>query len=203
MTGHFDTHLDLRKIILDKRPEIVVECGAGNGDCTRLLAHLKWWYPFEFFSITDKAITGIDEVEWKIGLSYVRLREFEEASIGLCIIDTDHNYWTLRTELDCLDPKLEEGGLVVIHDVETFYHDTGMGMSYWDGSTYPEKQIMDCIPKGGLGDAVIDFLCENRDRYKMLWWNPNHHGVAVLEKKTVTHTNVIRPGTHPVFAQKL
>lgn len=207
MTGHFDTHLKLRDLILAKRPNLIVECGAGNGDCTKLLAHLKLWYPFELVSITDKRLDEGEEwsleVDWKIGLSYEKLKDFEDKSIGLCIIDTDHNYWTLRTELAALLDKIEEGGLIVIHDVETYYHDTGMAMSYWNGQEYPEKQIMDCIPQGGLGDAVIDFLHDYRGLYKLLWWNPNHHGVAVLERKTIDVTKLIRPGTNPVFAQKL
>lgn len=206
MTGHFDKFLNLRQIILDKRPNVIVECGAGNGDCTKLLAHLKLWYPFELYSITDKRLDAGEEwsleVDWKIGLSYERLLEFEDNSIGLCIIDTDHNYWTLRTELDAVKDKMEEGGLIVMHDVDTFYHDTGMAMSYWNGNDYPEKQIMDNAARGGLGNAVIDFLHDKRGEYKMVWWNPNHHGVAVIEKKTVSNTNVIRPGTAPVFAQK-
>lgn len=202
MTGHFDVNLKLRDLILAKRPKVIVECGAGNGDCTKLLAHLKLWYPFELYSITDKALDGIDDVDWKIGLSYERLKEFPDESIGLCIIDTDHNYWTLRTELEAVTPKMEEGGLIVMHDVDTYYHNTGMAMSYWNGAEYPEKEIMSCVPKGGLGDAVIDFLHDQRGSFKMLWWNPNHHGVAVIEKKTVSQTEIHRPGTNPVFAKK-
>lgn len=206
MTGHFDLNLNLRQIMLERRPEVVVECGAGNGDCTKLLAHLKWFYPFELISITDKRLDeGAEwslEVDWRIGLSYEKLSEFEDNSIGLCIIDTDHNYWTLRAELEAVTSKMEEGGLIVMHDVDTFYHDTGLAMSYWNDAPYPEKQIMDSSKLGGLGDAVIDFLHEKRGTFKMVWWNPNHHGVAVIEKKTVDHINIVRPGTDPVFARK-
>lgn len=203
MTGHFDKNLNLRQIILDKRPEVIVECGAGNGDCTKLLAHLKWWYPFELYSITDKAIEGIEEVEWKIGLSYVRLNEFEDDSIDLCIIDTDHNYWTLMQELHAAKPKMKEGGLIVMHDVDDFYHHTGMAMSYWNDEPYPEKQIMDANKHGGLGLALIDFLAKYRGDFQLKQWTPEHHGCAVIEKKTVLQTQVIRPGTNPVFAKKI
>lgn len=202
MTGHFDVHLKLRDIILAKRPSLIVECGAGNGDCTKLLAHMKIMYPFDLVSITDKELPYIEEVEWKIGISYERLKEFEDGSIGLCIIDTDHNYWTLRQELDAVSPKMEEGGLVVMHDVDTYYHNSGMAMSYWNDQEYPEKKILECVAAGGLGDAVIDFLHQHRGEFKMVWWNPNHHGVAVLEKQTVKETFIIRPGTDPVFAKK-
>lgn len=207
MTGHFDKNLNLRQIILDKRPQVIVECGAGNGDCTKLLAHLKWWYPFELISITDKRLDAGEEwsleVDWKIGISYEKLKDFEDESIGLCIIDTDHNYWTLLQELQAVTPKMEEGGLIVMHDVDDFYHSTGLAMSYWNGNAYPEKEIMDHAKHGGLGLALIDFLAKYRGAFQLKQWTPEHHGCAVIEKKTVTETQVIRPGTDPVFAQKL
>ena len=182
-----------------------MECGAGNGDCTKLLVHLKWWYPFDLVSITDKKLEGkewMNEVDWRIGLSYEKLKDFEEDSIGLCIVDTDHNYWTLLQELHALRPKMKEGGLVVMHDVDDFYHNSGLAMSYWDDQPYPEKEIMDHSKHGGLGLALIDFLAKYRGEWQLKHWTPEHHGCAVIEKKTVTQTQVIRPGTDPMFAKK-
>lgn len=202
MTGHFDNHLNLRKIILDKRPELIVECGAGNGDCTKLLAHMKWMYSFDLVSITDKKLDPIEEVDFRVGLSYERLAEFEDNSIGLCIIDTDHNYWTLIKELHAVMGKMKEGGLIVMHDVDDFYHNTGMAMSYWNDQDYPEKEIMEGSKHGGLGLALIDFLSKYRGDFQLKHWTPEHHGCAVIEKKIVTQTQVIRPGTNPVFAKK-
>lgn len=203
MTGHFDAHLKLRDIILSKRPKVIVECGAGNGECTRLLAHLQLWYPFKLISITDKEIPMIDTVDFRIGLSYEELKKIPDDYIGLCIIDTDHNYWTLRAELDAIRTKMEEGGLIVMHDVEEFYHNTGMGMSYWNDAPYPKQSIRDCIKRGGLGDALIDFLHEYRGDYKLLHYTPNHYGCAVIERKTVTVTQLITPGPAPVFSKPL
>lgn len=202
MTGHFDNHLNLRKLILDKRPKVIVECGAGNGDCTRLLAHMKLMYPFDLYSITDKELEGIDEVDWKIGLSYEKLSEFEDGSIGLCIIDTDHNYWTLRKELDAVFSKMEEGGLVVFHDVDEFYHNSGLAMGYWNQSGYPEKEILEKASWGGTGLALIDFLHDQRGFFKLIRWVPEHYGCAVIEKKTIDTPVIVRPGTNPVFARR-
>lgn len=202
MHTHFFQNTNLRKIILEKRPEVLVECGAGNGDCTKLLAHLRNCYPFRLISITDKVIPDIPGVEWQIGISYKKLKEFPDNSIGLCIIDTDHNFWTLEQELEVVKNKMVEGGLIVMHDVETFYHDTGMGMSYWDDSPYPEKEIMAKISSGGLADALLEFLVKYKGEYKLIAWSKESHGCAVIEKKTVTHTNLIQPGENPVFAKK-
>lgn len=203
MKGHFDQHLKLRDLILEKKPGIIVECGAGNGDCTKLMAHMHPLYPFSLYSITDKALPEIPGVEWKIGLSYKRLKEFDDKSIDLCILDTDHNYWTLRQELEVLRAKMKEGGLVVMHDVEEFYHNTGMGMSYWNDEPYPEQEIRDFSKFGGLGLALIDFLHAWRREFKLVRYLPEHFGVAVIEKKTVTETLMVTPGTNPLFARPI
>lgn len=201
MINHFDNHLNLRKLILDRHPDLIVECGAGDGETTRMLAHLKLWYPFELISITDKKLEHMDEVEFRFGLSYERLKEFDDESIGMCLIDTDHNYWTLTQELQAVLPKMKEGGLVVMHDVEAFYHNTGMAMSYWNDQPYPEESIRSHIKDGGLGDALIDFLHHYRGYFKMLWYEPNDNGMAVIEKQSVTQTVVFTPGSAPVYAK--
>lgn len=201
MKSHFDHHLNLRNLILEKKPKVIVECGAGNGDCTRLIAHMQLMYPFEFHVISDKELDMDNEIIWKTGISYKLLSDFEDNSIGLLIIDTDHNYWTLRKELEAAFSKMEEGGLIVMHDVDEFYHDTGMAMSYWDDSVYPEKEIKECANRGGLGLALIDFLSEARGSYKLIRYLPENYGVAVIERKTIKQTRMIQPGSNPTFAK--
>lgn len=204
MINHFDQHLNIRKLILERRPKLIVECGAGDGETTRMLAHLKWFYEFDLVAITDKKLDSEEwmaEVDWRIGISYEKLKDFEDESIDLCFLDTDHNYWTLTQELEALIPKMIEGGIVVMHDVESFYHNTGMGLSYWNDQPYPESEIRAHIKDGGLGDALIDFLHRNRSCFKLRNYDPNEHGMAVIEKRTVTQTAVITPGPKPVYAK--
>lgn len=204
MTGHFDKNLNLRQLILDKRPQTILECGAGNGDCTRLLLHLKHWYDFDLMVISDKDIEDLSadpDIEWITGVSYREIKKLPDNSLGLVILDTDHNYWTLKQELEALIPKMEEGGLIVMHDVDDFYYSTGMGMSYWNDEPYPEKEIEGCAKLGGLGLCLIDFLSAYRGSFKLLRWIQEHHGCAVIEKKTITETQVIKPGSEPIFAK--
>lgn len=203
MTGHFDKNLNLRQLILDKKPKVILEVGAGDGACTKLLSHLLAWYPFELVVISDKEIKNLDpEVEFIQGISYNEIPKLENNSIGLAILDTDHNYWTMMNELEAIRSKMEEGGLLVIHDVDEFYHNSGVAGSYWDGTPYPEKEIMDKTTYGGTGLAVIDFLRTYRGEWKLQRWIPEHFGCAVLEKKTIDTPSIIRPGTQPVFAKK-
>jgi hypothetical protein len=200
--NHFDQFLNIRKLMFEKRPKMVVECGAGLGECTMLLAHMLDNYPFELEVISDKIVPDMDgRIEWKIGLSYKLLKEYPDNSIDMCIIDTDHNFWTLTQELEAVATKITEGGLILLHDVEEFYHDTGMAMSYWDDEPYPEEEIKSCAKFGGLGDAMISFLAKHNGEFKLLAYNPERSGAAALEKKTVDQTRVIMPGGSPVFAK--
>lgn len=200
MTGHFDQHLKLRELILEKHPKLIVEVGAGDGDNTKLLAHLHAQYPFRLVSISDKKI-GVDGVEFVEGISYEKLKDFSEGEIDLCIIDTDHNYWTLAKELEAVHPKMKMGGLIVFHDVDEFYYNSGIAGSYWDDHVYPEKEIRECVKFGGTGLALIDWLHAMRGYYKLLWWTPMNYGAAVIERVSVENTLIIMPGSAPQFAK--
>jgi hypothetical protein len=199
--NHFDKFLNLKEIILERKPQMIVECGAGNGDLTRMIASLLDAYAFEFNVISDKKIDGLDErIVWITGLSYEELQRFKPNSIDLCIIDTDHNYWTLREELRALNDRITEGGLIALHDVETFYHDTGMALSYWNDKPYPRKEIESVANQGSLGDAMIQFLASDSLHWKMLAYDRHSHGAAILEKKTQTEFTIVVPGAGAGFA---
>lgn len=201
MKEHFDNHIKLHRIILERKPKVIVECGAGEGESTRLIAGLQYHYSFDFYSISDKEITDIPGVKWKVGLSYKRLPEFPDNSIDLCIIDTDHNYWTLTKELEAVASKITEGGLLIFHDVEEFYHNTGMAMSYWNDEPYPKEEIMECAKFGGVGDALLNFVVKRSNQWKLVRWVQENHGAAIIEKHTITHTKVVTPAMAPLFAK--
>lgn len=202
MHNHFNTHLNLRKIILEKRPSVVVECGAGTGELTQMLASLLDSYDFKLYVISDKEVPGLDpRIIWKSGLSFNVLKEFPDDSIGLCIIDTDHNYWTLMKEFEALFNKIEEGGFIALHDVETFYHDTGMAMSYSTGEPYPLEEIKEWSKYGGVGAAMIDFLQLKKMNYKLKAYSPESHGAALIEKRTLSHYSIMVPGPKPQYAE--
>lgn len=193
MTGHFYKNLNLHQLILDKRPGVILEVGSHKGDCTRLLASMIPVVPCRVVAISDRCI-DIPGVEFITGISYREIPKLGDRSIGMAIVDTDHNYWTLARELEALLPKMEEGGLVVMHDVDEFYYNTGMAMSYWDGSSYPTDEINGAHVWGGLGTCVIDFLHTYRGYFKLVRWIPEHFGCAVIERLTTTGTTLITPG---------
>ena len=202
MKTHFDDHLNIRKFMFERRPKVVVECGAGKGECTQLLSHMMTNYPFELHVISDKRIEGLDDrIQWHVGLSYEELPKFEDDSIDMCIIDTDHNYWTLKQELEAVDKKLKEGSILMLHDVDEFYHNTGMAMSYWNDSPYPKDKIMEYALCGGLGDCIIEFLSRFREKYKLIKWVSESYGACAIEKKLIDQIAIITPGDNPAFAK--
>lgn len=204
MHNHWTKGLNLEAIILERKPKVIVECGAGDGALTRKIQGLLGVYPFEFHVISDKKIEGLDpRIHWSTGLSYEALGSFQDGEIDLCIIDTDHNYWTLMKEFAAVFNKMSEGGLIALHDVETFYHDTGMALAYWDGKPYPKEEIEKYMTYGGLGDAMIDFLQTWKMQYKLLAYTAESHGAALIEKRSQSVFNVIVPGPGAGFAPKL
>lgn len=201
MHNHFDKNLNLKSWILSRGSRTIVECGAGTGELTRQLSTMIT-SGTDVYVISDKKIPGLDSrIHWKTGLSYNLLKDFPDNSIDLCVIDTDHNYWTLMTELEAVKPKIAEGGLIALHDVETFYYDTGMALSYSTGEAYPKELIESYAPRGSLGIALLQFLSENKWDFKLLAFTHESHGAALIEKKNVTHFSLIVPGGAPAYAE--
>lgn len=200
MIEHFDANLNIRKLILDLRPQVVVECGAGSGETSRALAYMRVMIPFELHIISDKEL-DIDEVEWHTGLSYNVLKEFKDESLDLVFLDTDHNYWTLKQELLALIPKMKTNGLIVMHDVEEFYHDSGMALSYWNDAPYPKAEIENDLKLGGLGDCLMDFLVSYKHKFKLERFIPESHGMAVIKRVDCVQAKVYTPGPNPLYAK--
>ena len=205
MHKHFDKHLNLKSFILATKPKVIVECGAGLGENTKLLASLADEYDFQLDVINDRKIEGMDPaINWHIGLSYKVLKAYPDESIGLCIIDTDHNYWTLMNELNVVGPKMVERGLVAMHDIETFYHDTGLALSYFNGDPYPQEEIEEIgKTKGSMGDALMTYLALNSHHFKLVGYTDQSHGAAIIQKYTLKYATFYMPGQQPIYAQKL
>lgn len=167
------------------------------------MASLLDVYPFTLIVISDYPVEGLDSrIQWVSGISYKEFANFEDESIDLCIIDTDHNFWTLAEELKALEFKMREGGLIAMHDVETFYHNTGMALSYSTGEPYPKKEIEKMACYGSLGDALIEFLLAKKLTYKLMAFTPASHGAAVIERRTQMTFDILVPGVQPEYANK-
>jgi SAM-dependent methyltransferase len=172
MHQHFDKHLNIKQLILEEKPSFVVECGAGSGNCTDLLNDLQVEtymsgrdFPFTLHVINDDGPDfeppdyGGGYVDWSAGVSYLELEDFEDEGIDFCLIDTDHNYWTLDKELRVLARKMRPGGLVVMHDTEVYGHTHGQMFEYNVDVPYPYEEIKACGDRGlAMQDAIRESI---------------------------------------------
>lgn len=196
MFNHFDKYMNTKALILKHKPSHVVECGALFGKNTELLIALKneLDVPYRLTVITDNnfSMEGIDNLIR--GISYKVLKDMDDDSIDMCLIDTDHNYLTLAKELTALHPKLKKDGLILMHDVEAFYHDIGFAGMYFNGDNYPSDEVKKVGAKyGGIGNALMDFLSANRFDYKMIYYTQESCGGAVIQKVMRRDLNVCFP----------
>ena len=104
-------------------------------------------------------------------------------------------------ELAAVFNRIKEGGLIALHDVETFYHNTGMALGYSSGEPYPQKAIEDCAPYGGVGDAMIEFLQLKKMNYKLLAYTAESNGAALIERRTEPIFSIVVPGPKAIYAQ--
>ena len=143
MHNHFDAHLNIESLIRSHRPRTVLELGANKGHNTKNLLKLSEElnyglivvspeYPY-LASISDDHTLTISRykfehvnLDWIYGVSYIELPKMGNESIDFCILDTDHNYWTLKKELVELKRVLSVGGIVAIHDTEEFADKNGI-----------------------------------------------------------------------------
>ena len=73
--------------------------------------------------------------------------------------------------------------LILFHDINTFYFNSGVMFSYSNGERYPQKEIEDDgIRLGSLGTAVIDFMHDHRFDYKLLKYAEESHGGLAIQK---------------------
>lgn len=195
MWTHFDT---IEPLMREVSPSHVLELGALNGETTQQLLRLQPEIGFKLTVISDDADIDCGHpgfVKVVRGVSYTEIPKLEPESIDFCLLDTDHNYWTLGKELMALDSRLKVGAHVLIHDVETFYYDTGLADFYANGADYPNADIMEFAHRGSLGVAVLDFLSTYPFNYRLVSWTPRDHGMAVIKKNPAEISlNLLRPG---------
>lgn len=191
MHNHFDQYLDVKSLILENRPQVIVECGVARGENTWQILSLLKIYQFTLYSINDcpfaDDVVGFHKEDyngnfnWMYDLSYRAISGFPNDYIDFCLIDTDHNYWTMDQELNALHPKLKYGGIVVMHDTQTYRKNSGQMGHYGTGDKYPEG--IDLREKEGLGmgDAIFDFL-KKHQCYIVLRQVLESHGAMALKK---------------------
>lgn len=180
MHNHWDKGLKVKDLVLEHKPKLVVECGAGSGENTQQYLSLKM--PFEMIVISDGKLPDKlvnEKLLWMFGVSYKQLEHFIDDSIDFCSIDTDHNYFTLNQELNLLKQKLRPGGIVVIHDTVSYDKASGMTDHYNCGEKYPIA-ISEEAKSKMYGDAIREVLDSNE--FHVIKESREHNGAMALQK---------------------
>lgn len=173
MNNHFDQYLNVKDLILKYRPKFILECGAGGGENTRKLLTLKDEVGFRLVVVND-GVQDIPGVEWVNGVSYLEIPKYP--GVDLCLIDTDHNFWTLREELKALAGVMPSGGIAILHDTETFGRESGFMSGYYQAKApYPLEEMQKASAGKGLRNAV-----EESPDFRILREVPESHGAMAL-----------------------
>ncbi len=173
MRHHFDTRINLKDLILTYRPATIVEMGAIRGENTVNLLKLREIYPFMMVTIDDGSVDNCfyevkeahfrasDDYYWIQGISFEKLDVLVDKTAEFVIIDTDHNYWTLKKELKALYPKLHPRAIIVLHDtVSSLANPIVMEQKeYKNGDPYPLKDIIDAGHT--MNDAIDEFMTKD------------------------------------------
>lgn len=193
MNQHFEKYLNFKKLLIERMPKVVVEMGVADGKNTRYLMDIRPQIGFKLYSISDAHMDegalqiGPDgsnktRFEWINDLSYRALKRFKDGEIDFLFIDTDHNYHTMKLELEAAKNKMSVNGIIVMHDTVSFRKKTGKAFIYGTGDPYPIKEVNQYEEKGlGMTDAIWDFLKENPD-FTVLKEDLNSHGAMAIKK---------------------
>jgi len=167
----------------EKKPRFVLEMGAGSGNNTKQIVKLQKEWPFEMVVINDGTTPDekwMDQVKWINGVSYVELPKLQRW-IDFCSIDTDHNYWTLRQELSALEDHMPKGGVVVMHDTETYGKTSGHFCNYVTDNPYPLAKIEHHEKKGKTMSSAISQVVI-WGWFKVIKESKASHGAIAMER---------------------
>jgi hypothetical protein len=186
MFNHFEALLNTKSLLERFKPNLVVEAGCGLS--TAQLEKLQETQPFslvlmdQVFEVWNGVLghgTGFRQLRKDVtvlpGVSYLNFELFPDGAIDFAIVDTDHNGWTLEKELSVLERKVKPGGVVVLHDTETFGDVQGT-MPYYLGHPvpYPLREILN----GPTMRQVVDVY---RTRWTVLAESKEEHGAIAFQ----------------------
>ena len=187
MHNHWTEGIKVKDLLLCHRPKLLVELGAGAGDNTRLLLQLQAeeGIPNTLVVISDNApptdlkklviAPYAEDFDWIEAVSYKQLTSFRDASIDCAIIDTDHNGWTLMKELAQLERTMTHGGLLLIHDTESFTEANGFAQRYCNNEDYPQEMFTFPLTYGDVFAQAY-----SSPRWHLITQSAEHSGAAAL-----------------------
>ncbi len=211
--NQFFSGLRMMDLIDTLKPKTILEIGFGAGaNAFLMLAHsLRPDHDFRLISLSDQPKCPIPTLPDEFcknfiyvnGISYETIPKFHSMglpdefnkSIDFCIIDTDHNYYTLKKELEVVDSIMSPKCAIALHDTakvpcehhkkfQAVTHPTSNAMfkshGYDDGTPYPFADIMQDFDVPMMR-AIDDFLAIHSD-YKTIKHTEECCGCTVLAR---------------------
>jgi len=179
MHNHFLRGVFLERVMSHLKPKVILEVGAADGHHTALLSQDgRKVVVVSDGKKEESLVKGEESVNWISGVSQNVLPTLcPTIKPDLVILDSDHNYWTLKQELDACYPHLPHECAIAIHDTITFWGSNGRQHTYGTGDPYPADKIVGT--KKLYGQAVTEFLSQHPDMLLVLA-SPLYHGALVL-----------------------
>jgi len=200
MHKQFYEGVRVKDLIDTLKPKLILEMGFGAG--TNMLVLLTYTKKpgadYYIISLSDdfnveRMILPNDFIERFLfikGISYAMVPRWKELGlpspfdkkIDFCIIDTDHNYWTLKRELEHLDPLMSPKCAIALHDTASkpcehhLYYSNALHKgsnsmmrttyNYLNDDPYPMQQVLDTLDKPMML-AIDEFLVTHPDYKKI------------------------------------
>lgn len=199
MHNQFYSGMRMKDVIDQLRPKTILEVGFGAGtNVLMLLCYSKaLGHNYRLISLSEDHVVPnitlphdfITKFVYVGGISYRLIPKWKEIGlpdefnglIDLCIIDSDHNYYTLKKELSHLDAIMADRCAIAFHDTASkpcehhLYYSNALDKDsnamvqttgYKDGSPYPMKEVMETLHIPMM--AAIEEFLESHPDYKML-----------------------------------
>lgn len=200
MNNNFYSGMKTMDIIDQLKPKTILEIGFGAGmNVLLLLCYLKKpGNDYRLISVSDSPkmpeltlpYDCLDQFIYIYGVSYrilpnwfsMDIPEPFKKPIDFCIIDSDHNYYTLKQELNYIDSIMSPTCAIALHDTASkpckhhMYFANALNQNsnsmisnhgYLDKTEYPRDKVIETFDVP-LMQAIDEFLVEHKDYNKIL-----------------------------------
>ncbi len=197
VNDHWNSGICIKDLLDEYKPTTVLELGASAGACTiKLLCH-AYDMDYELTTVDDgppnyRVLDNISfytesraregrtplKYEWIRGISYIEVAKMKPKHIDFCLLDTDHNSWTVTKEIEALEPIMSNRSILAFHDTEINRHDNGVYERYKTQQYYPSSEIESDTRT--YTEAVVSGMADNWD---LLCESPENAGAMVFQRK--------------------
>jgi cephalosporin hydroxylase len=181
MVQHWRAGVNFEALLTVQKPKLVLELGAAVGQNTMNLFKLSKTLGYQLITVDDHC-SMMDEAEnykWITGVSYEVMKTLPKSVVDFCLLDTDHNSWTVTKEIETLLPLMSDRGMIAFHDTEVNRYNNGAYGAYSHAASYPAKEIAQ--DSRSYTDAII----ESMDSWNLFTESREFAGVMVYSKKVV------------------